>query len=178
MVSAAVSEIVLITGGSGGIGEHMTRRLSSSGATVVVVDLQPFKEPLPPRTSFYELDITDKSAVREVASAIRRDVGEPTVLLLNAGVAAGKPILSETDEETQRCFDVNCVSLFTLTREFLPAMLDKKSGHVVVIASLASFVSVSNLVDYCSTKAAALSFYEGLKQELKHNYHAPNVKTR
>jgi all-trans-retinol dehydrogenase (NAD+) len=56
-------------------------------------------------------------------------------------------------------------------------MLAKKKGHIMSVASLASFVSIAAAVDYSCTKSALLSFHEGLVQELKHRYKCPQIKT-
>jgi short-subunit dehydrogenase len=56
-------------------------------------------------------------------------------------------------------------------------MLAKKKGHIMSVASLASFVSLAAAVDYSCTKSALLSFHEGLVQELKHRYKCPQIKT-
>lgn len=55
-----------------------------------------------------------------VVQLIRRDVGDPSVLTRNAGVASLKPILEETNQEIRRTFDVNTVAHFFLVKEFLP----------------------------------------------------------
>jgi len=64
-----------------------------------------------------------------------------------------------------------------MVREFLPAMIKKDKGHVVTIASMASFIVHAQNVDYSCTKASALAFHEGLLSELRNRYNAPNVKT-
>jgi all-trans-retinol dehydrogenase (NAD+) len=56
-------------------------------------------------------------------------------------------------------------------------MIDRKKGHILTMASMASYATVAGLVDYCATKAAVLSLHEGLHQELKHRYDAPEIKT-
>lgn len=56
-------------------------------------------------------------------------------------------------------------------------MIEKKKGHIVSTASMASFIGVAGLVDYCATKAGVLALHEGLGQELKHRYKAPQIKT-
>lgn len=62
---------------------------------------------------------------------------------------------------TDAIFKVNIVSHFILIKEFVPAMLKAKKGHVVTIASMASFISAPGLVDYCCTKVAALYLNDG-----------------
>lgn len=66
-----------------------------------------------------------------------------------------------TNEETERLFKINLVAHFALVREFLPAMLRMRKGHIVTIASMASFWVAENLVDYACAKVGALFFNDG-----------------
>ncbi|KAJ5727657.1 hypothetical protein N7493_005477 [Penicillium malachiteum] len=170
-------EIVLITGGSTGIGELVARKLAKNSVKVVVLDLAPPKNPFPANVYFYKADITSPDALHQVAEAIRADVGSPTVLFNNAGVASKRPILDEKVESVRRTFDVNCVALFILTKEFLPSMIKENHGHILTMASMASYAMLASNVDYSCSKAAALTFHEGLTQELKHRYNAKHVRT-
>ncbi|KAJ5113808.1 hypothetical protein N7456_002342 [Penicillium angulare] len=170
-------EIVLITGGSNGIGELVARKLAKKSVKVVVLDLRPPTTPFPANVSFYKADVTSTEALHQVAGAIRQEVGNPTVLVNNAGVASMRPILEEKEESVRRTFDVNCVALFILAKEFLPSMIKENHGHVLTMASMASFVTLASNVDYGCSKAAALTFHEGLTQELKHRYNAKYVRT-
>lgn len=170
-------EIVLVTGGSSGLGELVARKLAKRSVKVVVVDLQPPKTPLPSNAWFFQLDVTSNEAIKRVAKEIRKQVGDPTVLVNNAGIGYAQNILDSTDDEIRRTFDVNIVSHFFLVREFLPSMIKQNHGHVVTIASMASFVTIAGNTDYSCTKAAALAFHEGLTQELKYRYNAPHVRT-
>ena len=56
-------------------------------------------------------------------------------------------------------------------------MVERNHGHVVTIASMASFYVVAGIVEYACSKAAALAFHEGLTQEVKHRYNAPGIRT-
>jgi len=73
--------------------------------------------------------------------------------------------------------DINLMSHWSTVQEFLPDMLAKKKGHIMSVASLASFVTLASAVDYSCTKAALVAFYEGLTQELKHRYKCPQIQT-
>ncbi len=112
-----------------------------------------------------------------MAQKIRKDHGDPTVLINNAGIGLNKTILDETEAELRRVFDVNTISHFLLVQEFLPAMIARNHGHVVTIASMASFVVHAQNVDYTCTKASSLAFHEGLAQELKSRYNANKIRT-
>ncbi|KAJ9666415.1 hypothetical protein H2201_003337 [Coniosporium apollinis] len=170
-------EIVVVTGGCSGIGELMVRKFAKNSIKVVALDLNPPKTPFPAKALFYKTDVTSPSAIRETAQQIRQEVGEPTVLINNAGIGHVKPILNETEEQIKRTFDVNIMAHSWLIREFLPYMVQQNHGHIVTIASLASFMAHASNVDYACTKAATLAFHEGLAQELKHVYRAKRVRT-
>lgn len=130
-----------------------------------------------PTVHFFEVDITSSAKIQAVAQKIRRDHGEPTVLINNAGIGMNKTILDETEAEIRRTFDVNTISHFLLVKEFSPAMIRRNHGHIVTIASMASFLVHAQNVDYTCTKASALAFHEGLAQELKSRYKANKVRT-
>lgn len=127
---------------------------------------------------FYQADITTTDSIKKVASSIRRDVGEPTVLINNAGVGYDGTILDEPEELIKRTFNVNIISHFLTVKEFLPNMIKNNHGHIITIASMASFVAVGEMADYSCSKAAALAFHETLTQELRYWYNARKVRTR
>lgn len=103
--------------------------------------------------------------------------GEPTVLINNAGISSATPLLQVPEGVVRKTFDVNIISHFLLVKEFLPAMVNQNHGHIVTVASMASFMTQASSVDYACTKAATLALHEGLNQELKILYNAPSVRT-
>lgn len=113
-----------------------------------------------------------------MASQIRKDHGDATVLINNAGVGAGGTILDKSDDQIRLTMDVNTMSHFWTVKEFLPSMIQKDHGHVVTVASMASFVGVGEITDYSCSKAAALAFHEGLTQEIRHWYGSKRIRTR
>lgn len=126
---------------------------------------------------YFKCDITSPKELAAVAKEIRAKVGYPTVLINNAGVARGKSILDATEKDVRFTFDVNTLAHYWIAHEFLPSLVANNHGMVVTVASIASWVSVPNMVDYASSKAAALSFHEGLTAELSTRYAAPRVRT-
>jgi short-subunit dehydrogenase len=72
-------------------------------------------------------------------------------------------LMQTTNVECERLFKVNLISHFVLIREFLPGMLKQKKGHIVTIASMASFVAAPGLLDYCCSKVGALYLSEGMQ---------------
>jgi all-trans-retinol dehydrogenase (NAD+) len=104
-------------------------------------------------------------------------LGSPSILINNAGIGNASTILDVPRQHLRRLFDINLLSHWSTVQEFLPDMLAKKKGHIMSVASLASFVSLAAAVDYSCTKSALLAFHEGLGQELKHRYKCPQIKT-
>jgi all-trans-retinol dehydrogenase (NAD+) len=99
------------------------------------------------------------------------------VLINNAGIGTGATILKGEASMIQRTFEVNTISHFWMVREFVPAMIKKDHGHIVTIASMASYIVHAGNVDYSCSKASALALHEGLSSELRACYKAPNVRT-
>lgn len=87
-------------------------------------------------------------------------------------------IFEENEDDIRRTFDVNLIAHFLLIKEFMPAMVKCNHGHIVTVASMASFITGARNVDYACTKVGALAFHEGLTQELRHSYNAKKVRTR
>ncbi|KAJ5112911.1 hypothetical protein N7456_001445 [Penicillium angulare] len=170
-------ELVLLTGGCSGIGKQVMQDLSGKGVRVVILDIAEPNFKLPANVAFYRADITKSANIAEVAKLIRADHGEPTVLINNAGVGNDGTILEETEAKIRQSFEVNTISHFLMVREFLPAMVRANHGHVITVASMASFVALAEMADYCCTKVSALAFHETLRQELNHYYKAPRVRT-
>lgn len=170
-------EIVLITGGAGGIGGGVVKCLAERGIKVVVLDVIPMTFEAPSNVYYYKCDITSPSTIASVATRIREDVGNPTVLINNAGVARGKSILDATEKDVRFTFDVNTLAHYWLAKEFIPSMVAANHGMIVTVASYAAYIVVPDMVDYGSSKAAALSFHEGLTAELLTKYNAPKVRT-
>lgn len=172
------NELVLLTGGTSGIGKQLAEDLSNQQLHVIVLDIQRPTYRLPRNVIFYQADITSSKEVSEVARLIKAEHGDPTILINNAGVFEHGTILEKTEERIRQTYEVNNLAHYLLIKEFLPYMIRENRGHVITVASIASFVAVGEMVDYCCSKASALVFHEGLRQELKYWYNAPNVRTR
>ena len=109
------------------------------------------------------------------AAAGSDEVGPVDVLVNNAGVISGQLLSELTDEAIERTLAVNTLALFWCTRAFLPAMVERRRGHVVTLASAAGLVGVVRQTDYSASKHAAVGFAESLRFELRR--YAPEVHT-
>jgi len=134
--------------------------------------------PLPAaHVHYYQCDITSTQQLAAVAKEIRSQVGDPTVLINNAGVARGKNLLAATERDVRFTFDVNALAHYWTVKEFVPAMVRADHGMVVTVASFAAWITVADMVDYAASKAAAQAFHQGLATELVTRHGAPRVRT-
>ncbi|KAK0883778.1 hypothetical protein LTR87_002518 [Friedmanniomyces endolithicus] len=160
-------EIALVTGGTGGFGSLICKALAAKGITVICVDIpSELTADLKrhPNIHYFRCDITDHAAVQRLASNVRENNGNPSILINNAGVAFDHHIMTATPDQLRRIFDVNIISHYYLLQAFLPAMIVDKKGHVVSLASMASFIS-----------GPGLAPYEGLQQECRSMHNAPEI---
>jgi all-trans-retinol dehydrogenase (NAD+) len=173
------NEIALVTGGCNGIGKAIVLGLIKKGVRVAVLDVQELPDDLKAIDSitYFKCDVTSASAVAEAGDAVRKTLGHPSILVNNAGIALSHGVIHTTDESLRKIFGVNLLALWSTARNFLPHMILRNKGHVVTIASLASFVALPTAADYSATKAGALAFHESLTCEIKHLYKAPGIIT-
>ncbi|KAF2138018.1 uncharacterized protein K452DRAFT_301399 [Aplosporella prunicola CBS 121167] len=174
------NEIAVITGASNGIGAFVAQGLAAKGMKVAVLDVQPPAEEVlkdGPNITYFECDITSPEAVCHSADMVRSTLGQPSILINNAGVGNQATILDLPPAKVQNTFNVNVVSHWYTIQAFLPDMIAKKKGHVVTVASTMSYVGNPTTVDYNATKAALLGLHDGLNLELKHVYRCPEIKT-
>ncbi|GAA5947823.1 hypothetical protein JCM1841_003845, partial [Sporobolomyces salmonicolor] len=119
---------------------------------------------------YLKVDIASAAAVHEAAAKVRESVGHPTVLINMAGVVRANSILDMSQCEIDLTYDINVKAHYYTVQAFLPEMIKNGHGHIVTIASSTAYHQAANGVAYCSSKAAALSFHEGLTEELRHTY--------
>lgn len=161
---------VLITGGGHGLGQIMALGAADRGATVVIWDTDTESaaatvEKITSRggaASAMEVDVGDRAAVKRAALAC----GQVDVLINNAAVISGRPLLEASEEEIEDTFNVNTLALYWVTRAFLQGMISRGHGTVVTIASTAGLVGIPGQTDYGASKFAAIGFAEALRAEL------------
>lgn len=170
---------MLITGGTNGIGREVVEILRRKGAGVAVLDLTVpvVGEEGGGNVRWYWCDVSEPGEVEKVAKEIRADLGNPTILINNAGIARGKTILDTTLEEFLLSYKVNVGGAVNVLREFLPHIIAINHGHIITTASSAAYLSIPQLSEYSSSKSALLTLHEVLSQELVSRYNAPKVRT-
>lgn len=166
---------VLITGAASGIGRLLAQKIAAEHARVILWDidsrgLHELSEQLRQerrRVASYRCDVSDRESIYATAERVLEMCGHVDVLINNAGVVSGKPIMEASDEEIRRTFDINTLALFWTTRAFMPVMAERNGGHIVTIASAGGLVGAPRLTDYSASKFAAVGFDESLRLELK-----------
>ncbi|XP_070337331.1 epidermal retinol dehydrogenase 2 isoform X2 [Equus asinus] len=98
-------------------------------------------------------------------SGVKREVGDISILINNAGIVTGKNFLDCPDELIEKSFDVNFKAHLWTYKAFLPAMIANDHGHLVCISSSAGLTGVNGLADYCASKFAAFGFAEAVFAE-------------
>lgn len=178
---------VLITGGAGGLGKALAHEFARRGAKRIILwDIaaealaatEKELQALQPESEFMSaaVDISKRETIYTAADEILKKVGFVDVVVNNAGILGGKPLMELDDRRIQLVFDVNTMANFWMAKKFLPSMMQRDDGHIVTIASVASYFPIANSTDYNASKAAAKMFTDALRMELK-CYGKKGVKT-
>lgn len=182
-MSRLTGATVLVTGAASGLGRLLAHRAAEAGASLVLWDVNregiekvatelATRSDRPPRAT--RVDLTDRAAVYRAAAEL--ESSQPVdILINNAGIVSGRPLLETPDEAIEATFAVNTLALYWTAKAFLPGMIRRRRGHIVTIASAAGLVGVARQADYSASKHAAVGFDESLRYELRRV--APEVKT-
>jgi NAD(P)-dependent dehydrogenase (short-subunit alcohol dehydrogenase family) len=152
----------LVTGAGSGIGEAIARALAAHGAFVYVTDRSAetgrgVAESIGERAAFLALDIADANAVRSVAERVLHDQqGGLDVLVNNAGIGSIGTALTTSEADLDRLFQVNVKGTMLVTQAFLHAMVARRWGSIVNIASIGGVTGVRDRFAYCATKHAVV----------------------
>ncbi|ENH62893.1 Retinol dehydrogenase 10-B [Fusarium oxysporum f. sp. cubense race 1] len=158
------NEIVVITGGSSGIGAHLAQNLHSRNPNtkVIIIDYVPLTwEPLEGAyTKYYQCDLSNSSQIRLICEQIRAEVGHPTVLVNNAGICRGATVCDGSYADVEVTMRTNLIAPFLLVKEFGPEMVRRNHGHIINISSMSAFLPPAKVADYAATKAGLIALHE------------------
>lgn len=101
-----------------------------------------------------------------MSDCVRRDVGDVTIIINNAGIQSFKSFMECKEEEFISVLRVNLFASYWILKEFLPAMLSRNHGHVVSIASSSGLFGFCHMSDNCTSKFALIGMMESLDHEL------------
>ncbi len=166
---------VFITGASSGIGWALAKELAARDARVGVLArrrdcLQKLVEEVRAAGGVIEAepgDVTDRPALAEAFMKLQGRLGQADVVIANAGLSlpsGADPVASDAVEAMMR---VNYLGMVHAFEAALPGMLERGSGHLVAISSLAAYKGLPGSAGYCASKAAVNAFCESMRIELR-----------
>jgi meso-butanediol dehydrogenase/(S,S)-butanediol dehydrogenase/diacetyl reductase len=165
-------QIVVVSGGTSGIGEECVRLFARRGARVVftgtseekaAVVLEALKkEGLAKSVRFCRTDISREADVRALAGFVQNAFGDCEVLCNNAAIFVGGVAHETSLEDWNRVFAVNVTGTWLCCRHFVPGMLKNRKGAIVNTASISGMQGEYNMVAYCATKGAIIALTQSM----------------
>jgi NAD(P)-dependent dehydrogenase (short-subunit alcohol dehydrogenase family) len=166
--------VVIVTGGSQGIGFAVAKNLAVRGMRVVIADLTNAQDSarslqdLGLEVRGYEVDVSDAEKVESLVSYTRTEFGAIHALVNNAGIYSSlvpTEFESLTAEDWRRVFDVNVIGLFLCCKAVMPAFREAGQGSIVNISSGVAFKGNPLMAHYVASKGAVISLTRALATE-------------
>jgi short-subunit dehydrogenase len=172
-----MSKHIVVTGGTKGIGREIIERFAKEGFDISTcarneADLDELKEYFKKnfpnqKILVVKADLSKKDQVIAFAKKVKSEIGYPEVLINNTGVFLPGAIHTEPEGNLELMIETNLYSAYYLTREFTSEMIERNSGHIFSIGSIAGLTAYANGGSYAISKWAMLGFTKCLRQELK-----------
>ncbi|KAH3675165.1 hypothetical protein WICMUC_002821 [Wickerhamomyces mucosus] len=160
------NDIVLITGGSKGLGKNLIDLFLKKQIKVINID----KEPLDNEDSkiyHYQCDLNDQNQLKSIIDIIKEKHGYPSIIINNAAIRHSNNLLELSSTEISSLLTINLISPISIYKSFI--QFNSKRQYIITIASVLGFISPANLSIYSSTKAALISLHDSLTHELSSN---------
>lgn len=177
--------LLFITGASSGIGQALAQKYLSLGWKVAMVsrrvhDLEQWCE----HNSFsknsytiYEADVCDTASITNAGHLCLEQHGVPDIVIANAGISAGIDTAQLDDIGVMRkIYETNVIGMMATFQPFIEPLMQRKTGILVGIASVAGVRGLSGHGAYCSSKAAVISYCESLRLEMRETTGSNGVK--
>ncbi|MBL0422718.1 SDR family oxidoreductase [Ramlibacter sp. AW1] len=168
-------KVVVVTGGSQGIGEAMARLMAREGARVAVVGSSDLAKAQAVVDSIartegaaraYVGDVRDAAALQRLVSQVESELGPVDVLVHSAGVFYPTPAGATPDADAARMLDINLKGTWNAVGAVAPGMKQRGRGKIICMASVAAVYGVPGFALYCATKAAVVQLVRALALEL------------
>lgn len=177
---------ILITGATSGIGEACALRLAQDGHRLILTgrntgrltELQQQLQQGGTEVLTLPFDVRDRSAAQQALASLPQEWSTIDVLVNNAGLARGlEPAYTGDFDDWDQMIDTNIKGLLTMTRLVVPGMVERNSGHVINIGSVAGDAAYAGGNVYCATKSAVKALSDGLRIDVAHTrIRVTNVK--
>jgi short-subunit dehydrogenase len=162
-----MSKVVLITGGSSGIGKAIGEYLTAKGYVVYGTSRSPENYTSTCKFSLIKMDVTNVVSVNEAIGEIVDRESRLDVLVNNAGVGITGPIEETPSQEIEKAFNTNFYGPINVMKAVLPQMRKQASGHIINITSIAAYMGLPYRGIYSATKAALEITTEAFRMEVK-----------
>ncbi|MFT9398871.1 SDR family oxidoreductase [Acetobacter sp.] len=171
---AITGKVVLVTGASSGIGAATARKLAAEGLKVGLAARRGDRlEALASdiinaggEAIALQTDVTDPASCKAAVQRLITEFGRIYILINNAGLMPLSDVDALKVDEWQRMVDVNISGVLNATAAALPFMIERKSGHIFTLSSIAGRKVFKGLAVYCATKAAITAFSDALRMEI------------
>ncbi|MCC2520748.1 SDR family oxidoreductase [Vibrio coralliilyticus] len=163
-----MKKLIVITGASSGIGEAIARRLSNEGHPLLLLARRVERlEALDlPNTLCEKVDVTDKASFEAAIAKAEAQFGPVDGLVNNAGVMLLGQVDTQDATEWKRMFDVNVLGLLNGMQSVLAPMMERNSGTIINVSSIAGKKTFPNHAAYCGTKFAVHAISENVREEV------------
>lgn len=167
---------VFLTGASSGIGEGLALTLAKKGAVLGLVarrremlaDLAHRCEAAGGKARIFPCDVTDAKDLSAAAEEFRKEFGHIDIMIANAGVGGNDEATRSYDPvAVKKLIDINLLGAVNAVHAVVPDMLERGSGHLVAISSLAGFRGLPRSAAYSASKAAMTAFFESVRLDMK-----------
>lgn len=159
-----MSRIVLVTGGSRGIGLACARRFAAMGDKVAVT----YNSTVPSGDFFaVKCDVTDSSQVDAAFKAVEEHFGGPVeILVSNAGITKDTLLLRMSEDDFAGVIDANLTAAFRVSKRAAQGMLRARKGRIVLMSSVVGLLGSAGQANYAASKAGLVGFARSLAREL------------
>ncbi len=163
-------KLAVVTGGGSGIGFHIAQCLVQAGARVLLTGrrepvLQEAVASLGENAAYIVHDITELATIPALVEEIENTHGPLDILVNNAGINMKKYAVEVTDADFDRIIQTNLHSVFSMTRECGRRMIERKSGSIIMITSMAALYGIDRVVAYTASKSAVAGMVKALATE-------------
>lgn len=168
------NQIALITGTSRGIGKAIALKLGKDGATVVgtattdegAESISDYLDEAGIKGKGIVLNVNDTDQIKNLFTKVRKEFGEVTILVNNAGITRDDLLVRMKDEKWDEVIGTNLKAIFRLSREVLRAMMMARSGRIINISSIVGSTGNVGQSNYAAAKAGILGLSKSLAREV------------
>lgn len=170
------NKVIFLTGASSGIGEALAIELAGRGAILgllarradLLKEIAAKCEAVGGEARVLTADVVDADAVQAAANLLRNEFGAIDILIANAGIGGNNTETRNLNAAAVRkVIDINLIGAVNAVAAVLPAMLEKKSGQLVAISSLAGFRGLPKSAAYSASKAGMTAFFESVRLDVQ-----------